>query len=30
MLNISEPKAMKRIQRAKEKLEELCREEGLL
>ena len=30
MLNISEANANKRIQRAKEKLENLCKEEGLL
>ena len=30
MLNISEANTIKRIQRAKQKLEELCLEEGLL
>lgn len=30
MLNISEANANKRLQRAKEKLEQLCKEEGLL
>ena len=30
MLNISEANANKRIQRAKEKLENICNEEGLL